>query len=81
MKLYDKRYISEGFVYNLHAAFSSIVLSAPDPDAVDSKIPETDLPRCKESNCGGMLRPAIVWFGEGLEEKDLTSSGTYTSRS
>lgn len=50
---------------------------APDPDAVDSTIPEKDLPRCKKGGCGGLLRPAVVWFGEGLEEKDLTRSGTF----
>jgi len=47
---------------------------APDPGAVESLIPEKDLPRCQQGSCGGLLRPAIVWFGEGLEEKDLTRS-------
>jgi len=51
------------------------MISAPDPDAVDSDIPEKELPRCKKGNCGGLLRPAVVWFGEGLEEEDLSKSG------
>ena len=28
-------------------------------------------PRC---DCGGLLRPDVVWFGESLSEKDLTDS-------
>lgn len=27
-------------------------------------IPISDLPRCTQPNCGGLLRPDVVWFGE-----------------
>jgi len=27
-------------------------------------IPLSDLPRCSQPNCGGLLRPDVVWFGE-----------------
>ncbi|PSN49016.1 NAD-dependent protein deacylase sirtuin-5 [Blattella germanica] len=37
---------------------------APDPDAKDARIPESELPKC---HCGGMLRPHVVWFGESLD--------------
>ncbi|XP_022097679.1 NAD-dependent protein deacylase sirtuin-5, mitochondrial-like [Acanthaster planci] len=40
---------------------------APDPDAEDARIPEKDLPRCKEQGCDSLLRPHVVWFGEGLD--------------
>ncbi|KAF5284257.1 hypothetical protein FQR65_LT00257 [Abscondita terminalis] len=33
------------------------------------KIPVSHLPKCK--NCGGLLRPHIVWFGENLDETIL----------
>jgi len=36
-------------------------------------IPLSDLPRCTQPNCGGLLRPDVVWFGEfpyQLEEID-----------
>jgi len=36
-------------------------------------IPLSDLPRCTQPNCGGLLRPGVVWFGEvphHLEEID-----------
>ena len=23
--------------------------------------------RCKKKGCGGLLRPHVVWFGEGLD--------------
>lgn len=42
---------------------------APDPGAPPAKIPVEDLPRC--GSCGGLLRPAIVWFGENLEPEVL----------
>lgn len=44
---------------------------APDPDAQDAKIPEKDLPRCSQPNCGALVRPHVVWFGEGLDFKVL----------
>lgn len=31
------------------------------------KIPESLLPRCKQSTCGGLLRPHVVWFHENLD--------------
>ena len=42
---------------------------APDPDAKSTRIPNEDLPRCKK--CAGLLRPAVVWFGEGLDSEVL----------
>lgn len=35
-------------------------------------VPIAILPLC--SNCGGLLRPHIVWFGESLAEQDLEAS-------
>jgi NAD-dependent deacetylase len=35
----------------------------------DRSLVEPPLPRC--SRCGGLLRPAIVWFGEMLDEADI----------
>lgn len=32
----------------------------------------TTIPEC--SDCGGILRPAVVWFGESLDQKTLISS-------
>ncbi|XP_076058730.1 NAD-dependent protein deacylase-like [Oratosquilla oratoria] len=40
---------------------------APDPDATEARLDESVLPRC--SSCGGLLRPHVVWFGEGLDPK------------
>ncbi|MCO5600311.1 hypothetical protein L7F22_054421 [Adiantum nelumboides] len=31
-------------------------------------VPLEDLPRCQEPSCGGLLRPAVVWFGESIPE-------------
>lgn len=44
----------------------------PDPDYKNLvPIPEKDLPRCKKPKCDGLLRPFVVWFGEGLDPKVL----------
>ena len=37
-------------------------------------LPIAMLPLC--ADCGGLLRPHIVWFGESLAEEDLRRSGT-----
>jgi len=40
---------------------------APNPEAQDASIPLKDLPSCEK--CGGLLRPAVVWFNENLNEQ------------
>lgn len=42
---------------------------SPDPDAHARRFTEADLPHCGE--CGGVLRPHVVWFGESLNPADL----------
>lgn len=44
---------------------------APDPNAEDARIPEAELPHCKEAGCDGLLRPHVVWFGESLDSDVL----------
>lgn len=52
---------------------------APDATVMESDIPVKSLPHCKKLNCGGLLRPHIVWFGENLEPAVLESAGRYTN--
>lgn len=47
---------------------------APDPDTNDAQIPVEQLPRCEQNGCHGLLRPAVVWFGETLDSDILTSA-------
>ncbi|KAK3920462.1 NAD-dependent protein deacylase [Frankliniella fusca] len=42
-------------------------IEGPSPPA----IPSEELPRCQKASCKGLLRPHIVWFGEGLERSVL----------
>ncbi len=42
---------------------------APDLEKDSDPISESELPRCKD--CSGLLRPAVVWFGEGLDHAIL----------
>jgi len=43
-------------------------LGAPDPSATAARLAVSDLPRCQDDSCGGLLRPHVVWFGEQLNE-------------
>lgn len=47
---------------------------APDPDSEDARIPVNDLPRCSSPECDGLVRPHVVWFGEGLDHKVLVDT-------
>jgi len=38
----------------------------PDPKTPSAKIPVSQLPKC--SKCSGLLRPAVIWFGESLDD-------------
>ena len=42
---------------------------APEPNAKSNRIDIKDLPRCLD--CRGLLRPAVVWFGEQLNHEIL----------
>lgn len=44
---------------------------APDPKATAARIPVSDLPKCR---CGGLLRPHVVWFGEGLDHEVMNAA-------
>ncbi|XP_023940792.1 NAD-dependent protein deacylase sirtuin-5, mitochondrial [Bicyclus anynana] len=52
---------------------------APDSNVVGSDIPVKSLPHCRKPNCGGLLRPHIVWFGEGLDPIVLEQAGAAMS--
>jgi NAD-dependent deacetylase len=44
----------------------------------DDRVPMTDLsPRCP--HCGGIARPAVVWFGESLRAEDLDAASRATA--
>jgi NAD-dependent deacetylase sirtuin 5 len=47
---------------------------APDPNASEARLPTSSLPRCQTGECGGLLRPHVVWFGEGLDKDVLRST-------
>lgn len=47
---------------------------APDPETNDAQIPVEQLPRCEQRGCHGLLRPAVVWFGETLDSDILSSA-------
>ncbi|KAL4225002.1 NAD-dependent protein deacylase sirtuin-5 [Mactra antiquata] len=46
----------------------------PTPETQDARIKHEDLPRCKKTSCNGLLRPHVVWFGEGLYPEILQAA-------
>ncbi|PAA70137.1 hypothetical protein BOX15_Mlig028070g2, partial [Macrostomum lignano] len=51
----------------------------PSPQADSTPIPEDQLPRC--AGCSGLLRPYVVWFGEPLNEGELSSVQEFANMS
>jgi len=45
---------------------------APEPGSGAAALPASQLPRCH--HCGGLLRPHVVWFGEGLDGQVLAQA-------
>jgi NAD-dependent deacetylase len=62
-----------GSIARLKCARPACAWSEEDLREVDGSNVET-LPRCPEPGCGGLLRPAVVWFGEMLPERALAAS-------
>lgn len=52
---------------------------APDRNTANANLDISDLPTCRESDCYGLLRPDIVWFGENLDWDHIDRAET-TSR-
>lgn len=44
---------------------------------MSSDIPKEELPRCEIKDCGALLRPDVVWFGEQLDENILQKACMY----
>ncbi|XP_062337607.1 NAD-dependent protein deacylase sirtuin-5, mitochondrial-like [Osmerus eperlanus] len=73
--LLETRCVSCGHVtVNQHSPICAALkeTGSPEPDTCDAKIPVEDLPRCEKSDCRGLLRPNVVWFGETLDSHVLT---------
>ncbi len=51
-------------ILRLHGSVWSVRCLACGQETVDKRIPMPDIP--PHCHCGGLLRPAVVWFGEPL---------------
>ncbi|XP_076000909.1 NAD-dependent protein deacylase sirtuin-5, mitochondrial-like [Genypterus blacodes] len=73
--LMETRCLSCGHVTANHRSPISPALKgkgAPGPNIAEAHIPVDKLPRCDESDCSGLLRPNVVFFGETLDSHILT---------
>jgi NAD-dependent deacetylase len=66
-------------ILRLHGSVWILRCTACESEREDHAVPlETVPPRCREfragQRCGGVMRPAVVWFGETLPEEALRRS-------
>ncbi|CAB4066664.1 SIRT5 [Lepeophtheirus salmonis] len=59
----------ESLNYDSPICQSLLGKGAPEPHVPRAGILKKDLPSCTE--CGGLIRPAVVWFGERLNDRIL----------
>jgi NAD-dependent SIR2 family protein deacetylase len=72
-----------GSLWELRCAGAAVPLAERGRDETcheewrDERVPLPELPaRCPR--CGGLARPAIVWFGEALRDRDLRAAAAAT---
>lgn len=78
--LWHVRDVDTGVVYDntevpITPAFEGS--GSPDPNAETRRFSDADLPR---SPTGGILRPHVVWFGEGLDPDILNAAAQETAQ-
>lgn len=54
---------------SLYGAMKAKELDISDPNVPLPSIPVEELPKCPQ--CGGLLRPGVVWFGEALPSRTM----------
>lgn len=54
---------------SLYGAMKAKELDISDPNVPLPSIPVEELPTCPQ--CGGLLRPGVVWFGEALPSRTM----------
>lgn len=54
-------------IWRLHGDIWRVMCSACGEEFADTRVPMPQMPPV--CNCGGLLRPAVVWFGEPLPRK------------
>ena len=60
-------------VLRLHGSIWNVRCTSCDREVVDRRVPLPEIPpRCE---CGGMLRPGVVWFGESLPSRIWEAAG------
>lgn len=58
-------------LYRYHYALPN---SIGEEGTEDANIPVEELPRCNKSQCGGLLRPYIIWYDEDPTDDNLRQS-------
>jgi len=64
-------------VLEFHGSIWKVRCQECGAESEDHRVPIPILPRCPE--CDGLLRPAVVWFGEGIDPAVLRASATATA--
>ncbi len=66
-------------VLEFHGSIWRVRCTACGDEIEDRRVPLPIPPRCDK--CGGLLRPGVVWFGEGIDPDIMTGSTVAVSES
>lgn len=68
-------------VLRLHGSLWRLRCVRCGDEGEDRRVPIHPLPpRCARSECSGLLRPAVVWFGESLPDHEWTQAARAADR-
>ncbi len=59
-------------VWEFHGSIWVVRCQECGAESLDRRVPIPILPKCDA--CGGLLRPGVVWFGEGIDPEVLRTS-------
>ena len=64
-------------ILEYHGSIWTVRCQGCGEETLDERVPMPLLPHCQK--CGGMLRPGVVWFGEGIDPEVMRASAAATS--
>lgn len=64
-------------ILEYHGSIWTVRCQGCGSETLDERVPMPTLPTCEK--CGGLLRPGVVWFGEGIDPAVMQASNTATA--
>lgn len=64
-------------ILEYHGSIWTVRCQGCGDETLDERVPMPLLPHCEK--CGGLLRPGVVWFGEGIDPQVMQASARATA--